>query len=217
MLFTGNEIGRVWATIIAQLMGVIAVFFVSVPLPGTEFGKDFIQYIALGVFLLTVPLGFYYGFRQVVAPQQMLAANLVSNLLLYFVTVDIAAITLLIWQEQGICSTLFLPVLFTVPTAFLLVEVDVTGRNRIRMLSVLLMVAAAIGFGFIVSLEHPTTMYLGFWKVPTSAIPKGHLHGTGFHWALLIATSVSLIVPASELLIAYAVQTRHEPVKAEPA
>jgi hypothetical protein len=147
----------------------------------------------------------------------MLAANLVSNLLLYFVTVDIAAITLLIWQEQGICSTLFLPVLFTVPTAFLLVEVDVTGRNRIRMLMVLLMVSAAIGFGFVVSLEHPETMFLGPWTVPTSAIAQGHSHGVGFHVALLLATSVSLIVPASELLIAYALRIRHEPVKAEPA
>jgi hypothetical protein len=148
---------RLFMTFTAQTLGFGLLFLLGF---GIEFditntdirhGFEFIRkvvwwYLGLTVLCCAVPLSISFIKRE-------LTDRHVDAVLILLVVLDTILTLVLVAQEGGLCRSMFLPVFFLIPTAYLIVE----RREPIfrwRRLIVLITIVACICFSYRVSKEH---------------------------------------------------------------
>ncbi len=202
---------RFTVTITAQVAGLILLFVLG----GGTFPIDN-QDIVRGLYFIQTIMWWYLGVTLIVPTVILLYALVcvrcdpldhpyIDKILLTYVGIDLLLLLLLVCQEGGLCRSMFLPVFFLIPIAYLAAE---QPGHRVRKLLVLLSIVVCIVISYLVSR----------WTMPPQgttnlqpAIPFGlggrTIHVTDFSTlahasydeAILYASLVSAFVPIIQI------------------
>jgi hypothetical protein len=204
---------RLFMTFTAQTLGFGLLFLLGfgiefdVKNPAIEPGFQFIRkvawwYLGLTVFCFAVPLTVTFIRRE-------LTDRHVDIVLILLVVVDTILTLVLVSQEGGLCRSMFLPVFFLIPTAYLIVE----RREPIfrwRRLLVLMAIVACICFSYRVSKEHEPDLNLGLVKPAHGAVAIWRweigeitdfetLSHTPYDKAIFYASLISAFIPIIQI------------------
>jgi len=195
---------RFWATIAAQLGGVLVLFFIGIIFFVGDFShrKDVelgVQWIFVIAFLVFIGLiigalrAFFWahkcgGFDH----------PCVDKTIETFLIVDIPLLTILVCQQGGLSRSIFFSLFFLIPVAHLAVEQE---GKRIRVLKGLLAIAISMVITFIVSFSvsygFNNLFGIDFLTVTdfTSSTPKRFAAG------VLIVSLITLLIPILQMKI----------------
>lgn len=204
---------RLFMTFTAQTLGFGLLFLLGfgiefdVKNPVIEPGFRFIRkvawwYLGLTVFCFAAPL-------IVTFIKKELTDRHVDLILILLVVVDTILTLLLVSQEGGLCRSMFLPVFFLIPTAYLMVE----RREPIfrwRRLLVLFAILACICFSYRVSKEHEPDLNLALvnpahgavrlWRWEIEEITDFEtLSHTPYDKAIFYASLISAFIPIFQI------------------
>jgi hypothetical protein len=204
---------RLEMTLAAQALGFLLLFilgFGTFP-PEQENimrGYHFIQKIAWTYLGLSV--GVFIILLIVAAVKKRITDGNVDFMLMSYVGIDILLLLLLVCQEGGLCRSMFLPVFFLIPTAYLIVERR-ESAYRWRRLAVLLVIIACICKSYKVSLEHqPLVDSTHLYPAEgTVGFLRWIMHITDFstlsHWsydhAVFYASLISAFIPVIQIIV----------------
>lgn len=206
---------RAIMTLAAQGLGFILLFvlgtgtFELTPQPDVVRGLQFIvnigwKYLGLSLVICLIIL--------LLAAYRKVFDNFsVDLMLLLFVGMDIVLLLLLVYQQGGLCRSMFLPVFFLIPTAYLIAERR-EKRYRWRRLLVLIIITACIcssyrvsvafqpgAVGTLVKPAEGITPVFHWWSVSiTDFCTLAH---RDYDKAIFRASLISAFVPIIQILI----------------
>lgn len=215
----GGEDPRPWhrltMLVIAQLLGgfLLNVLGFSTFDPrnekialGLNFMKQVFGYYSVLSLLVLLLLG------ALVYLQRRLKQWHVDTALLCYVVIDITLLLFLVHQQGGLCRSMFLPVFFLIPTAYMFVERrEKKMYYRLRRMGVLLIIVACLyrsygvaaallpGDGHTAGGAAEGTAYLFWWSgqvTDFSALAHGNYDN-----AVFIASLISAGVPIMQLVV----------------
>jgi hypothetical protein len=141
--------------------------------------------------------------------------------LLLFVFVDIWFLLMLVYQQGGICRSMFLPVFFLIPTAYLIAERR-ERAYRWRRVLILALIVSCIYLSYNVAKTFPPgepgevrTAVVGeanffLWPWPIPITDWETLAHTSFDQALFYVSLISAFVPLLQILVVI-IQERFKP------
>jgi len=206
---------RLLMTLIAQTFGFGLLFLLGFGIdfdiknPVIALGFQFIRtvvwwYLALTVFSFAVPLIVPFIRRELMDWH-------VDVVLILLVIVDIILTLLLVSQEGGLCRSMFLPVFFLIPTAYLIVERR-EPKFRWRRLVVLMAIVACICISYRVSKEHEPDLKVGLvtpahgslhilrWEIGEITDFETLSH-TPYDKAIFYASLISAFIPIFQIFV----------------
>ena len=196
---------RFWAIIIGQLVGVL-FFFAAGIVPFIRYGQlpdqNTRHDIKVGLTVITI-LGGIVFLALVIGLCWLLCLakrsgehsdKHVDYLLWAFVFVDLVGLLFAVYQQGGLSRSMFLPVFFLIPAAYL----AVVNPSRINTTYyVIFSIAGCLVISFLASYYNVTKLPLLQIKVTDLST----LYRKGHNVALLIVCGVSLGIPALQLWI----------------
>jgi hypothetical protein len=205
---------RLIMTIVAQSGGFLLLFILGTGILPPEgrgnirFGFDFIRgiswrYVAISGAILFVGI-------LVAAYARKFKHWHTDLVLLLFVALDIIMLLLLVYQQGGICRSMFLPVFFLIPTAYLIAERR-EKKYRWRRLLILALIVSCICFSYKVARNFPPgepglarTAVTGdaqffVWTIPITDWET--LAHTDFDRGLFYVSLISAFVPLFQILV----------------
>lgn len=209
-----NPSTRLLMAVAAQGAGYILLHIlgVSIFLSGQENiarGLDFINLSATYYIIISFAIPLAVGVHVYIRTK--LEQFHVDIILLAYVVVDLVILLRLVCQQGGLCRSMFLPVFFLIPTAYMIVERREPKLHfRIRRMLVLMAIVACICMSYHVSLElmpsdssagQPvvgTVHLLGWSKEVTDFSTLAH---RSYDKALFVASMISAFVPIVQLII----------------
>jgi hypothetical protein len=135
----------------------------------------------------------------------------VDVVLILLVIVDIILTLLLVSQEGGLCRSMFLPVFFLIPTAYLIVERR-EPKFRWSRLVVLMAIVACICISYRVSKEHEPDLKVGLvtpahgslhilrWEIGEITDFETLSH-TPYDKAIFYASLISAFIPIFQIFV----------------
>lgn len=161
---------RAVLTLAAQSLGFILLFVLGTGTFGVTSQPDILRglkfitdvcwvYLLLSLLIVTVYLC-YVAYRQKKFEEHFP----VDVMLLTYVGMDIVLLLLLVYQQGGLCRSMFLPVFFLIPTAYIIVERRET-KYRWRRLVILFIITGCICSSYHVAVTLPPS------EVSTNAGP----------------------------------------------
>lgn len=224
---------RLVVTMAAQLAGFILLWLLGTntfPLdqPNISEGLKYIQKVEM-IYLagsLAIPVFFFVislkAFKQRFFQQHFW----IDLVLLSYVGFDLSLLLFLICQQGGLCRSMFLPVFFLIPTAYMLAERR-DPRYRVRRMFVLLvvMVCIYVSYRFAIWLtpqsagdsEAVSGVFMLFWRYPIKVTDFSTLAHHSYDDAVLWASLISAFVPLAQLLVIMLKEEYNRLIEQKPA
>lgn len=141
----------------AQVLGFFLLFILGMgidwPIGTPEITRGYSFILRIAWIYLTVTIAFPAIVLVISLWQRKIKDGHTDIIMLGFVGVDLLLLLLLVKQEGGLCRSMFLPVFFLIPTAYLIVERR-ENRYRWRRLLVLLAIVGCICSSYRISKQH---------------------------------------------------------------
>lgn len=204
---------RLVITIVAQALGFLLLFILGFGLlkdfsnADVLRGYNFIRSIAWSYLAATISIS---ALMLLLAYQQRKFTHFYADLiLLSYVGVDLVLLLLLVCQEGGLCRSMFLPVFFLIPTAYLIAERREI-RYRPRRVIVLLFIVSCICKSYTVARQHlpysispdMTPVARGlvtFWKWSVEITDFSALAHPYYDRAIFYASLISAFIPIIQI------------------
>ena len=201
--------GRFVAIIVGQLLGVL--FFTGVILPFINYGKLENEIhrsdIMLGLKMIGIAGGILFLVLVVGLCVVLFLAKQsgefkhehVDILLWAFVGVDLIVLLFTVCQQGGLSRSMFVPVFFLIPAAYIAVVRESKISTTYYMLAV---IGVCVFISFWVS--HYRASHSNFTELPLLSVKITDFYGlypNAYNWAFLIVCGTSLGIPALQLWI----------------
>lgn len=192
---------RLSAILFGQCIGVILLILVGL-VPFSNYGtlgdEAIRNDIGFGIkiiiiFFVIALLAFIVGFIIVKCLSDELQQKYVSTILWSFILLNLACLLFVVCQQGGLSRSMFIPVFFLIPAAYMAVD-----QPSVKKMFILL---GAIGLCILISycISRNNVTELHFFLFSVKVTDFSILHHKGYNLAFFIISVVSLITPALQL------------------
>lgn len=117
----------------------------------------------------------------------------VGTMLWGFIFLDLVALLFVVCQQGGLSRSMFLPVFFLIPAAYITVD----QPSILEMSFLLTIIGLCLLISYYISRDKVTELRFPFFTVRVTNFST--LHHKGYNWAFLIVSIISLLTPALQL------------------
>ncbi len=110
-----------------------------------------------------------------------------------FILLDLASLLFVVCQQGGLSRSMFLPVFFLIPTAYMAID----HPNIYKMCVLLVALGLCVLISYFVSRNNVTVLQFPFFSVRVTDFSM--LHHKGYNFSFLIVSVISLLTPALQL------------------
>ena len=196
-----------WAVIAGQGMGIFFIIVCAGILPyvlckwnedsnkqkAAQFGLRIVAIVALCTLAVTIIL-----IIRAMPFSDKVTSEYVESAICWLIGVDLVCLLFVVCQQGGLTRSVFLPVFFLIPTAYL----AVVPKESMRKIVILLgLISACCVISYLVSrfVSHKKEAKLPLLRLEITDFSI--LHHRGYNFAYLIVSIISLITPAVQFAI----------------